>query len=72
MKNFIELKERLNKLINSADLDVRISAKKEAREMGFAIVPINNRYEVVPTKRMLMKFYYAGRTDLIEAIDERG
>lgn len=70
--NILHEKERLNKQINSSDLDVRIRAKKEAKELGFAIIPTSNGYEVVPTKKMLMKFYYAGRTDLIEAIDERG
>lgn len=68
----LDTKKRLNALVNSDDLEIRIKAKREAKELGFAIVPVNNRYEVVPTKRMLMKFYYAGRTDLIEAIDQRG
>lgn len=72
MENFNNTKKRLNALVNSGDLEIRIKAKKEARELGFAIVPVNDRYEVIPTKKMLMQFYYAGRTDLIEAIDERG
>ena len=72
MNNIIHEKERLTKMVNSDDLVVRIEGKKKAKELGFAIVPVNNRYEVIPTKAMLMKFYYAGRTDLIEAIDERG
>ena len=72
MENFINTKERLNKQVNSSDLDIRIKAKREARKLGFAVIPVNDRYEVIPTKKMLMQFYYAGRTDLIEAIDERG
>lgn len=61
--DIIKEKERLNKLINSSDLDVRIKAKKEAKELGFVVIPVNNKYEVMPTKAMLMKFYYAGNID---------
>lgn len=72
MNNITHEKERLTKMVNSDDLEVRIEGKRKAKELGFAIIPVNDKYEVVPTKKMLMQFYYAGRTDLIEAIDERG
>ena len=58
MEHIIKEKERLNKLINSSDLDVRIKARKEAKELGFALVFVNNRYELMLTKRIIMKYYY--------------
>ena len=72
MENFDNTKKKLNALVNSDDLEIRVKAKREAKELGFAVIPVNDRYEVIPTKAMLMKFYYAGRTDLIETIDQRG
>ena len=58
MNNIIEKKKELNKLINSSDIDVRIKARKEAKELGFACVLVNNRYELMLTKTIIMKFYY--------------
>ena len=45
-------KEDISSLVNSEDIDVRIKAKKLAKELGYAVIPCNGRYEIMPTRRM--------------------
>jgi hypothetical protein len=47
----------LTRYVNDADIDVRIAAKKLAKELRYAIIPVNVhgevRLDVLPTKGML-------------------
>ena len=45
-------KEDVFSLVNSEDIDVRIEAKKLAKELGYAVIPCNGRYEIMPTRRV--------------------
>lgn len=70
--NIIKEKERLNKMINSKDLDIRIKAKKEAKELGFAVIPVSNKYEVVPTKKLIGELHDMHEFNAIETLEQRG
>lgn len=47
----------LTHYVNKDDLDIRIAAKKLAKELGYAIIPVNVhgevRLDVLPTKGMI-------------------
>ena len=64
--------KRLNKQINSSDVNIRIKGKKEAKELGFAVVPINGKDEVMPTKKLIQRLYDMNEFDAIETLEQRG
>jgi hypothetical protein len=47
-------KRDLSLLVNSEDIDVRIEAKRLAKELGYAVIPTRDRYEIMPTRRMVV------------------
>ena len=45
-------KEDISSLVNSEDIDIRIEAKRLAKELGYAVIPTRDRYEIMPIRRM--------------------
>ena len=45
-------KRDLSSLVNSEDIDVRIEAKRLAKELGYAVISCRDRYEIMPIRRM--------------------
>lgn len=65
-------KNNMTKLVNDTDIDVRIKVKEAARKADYAIVPVNGRDEVMPTKRLIQKLHDEHEFDAIEALEQRG
>lgn len=65
-------KNDMTRLVNDADIDVRIKVKEAAKKAGYAVIPCNGRDEVIPTKKLIDKLYQTHEFDAIEALEQRG
>lgn len=65
-------KNDMTRLVNDTDIDVRIKVKEAAKKAGYAIVPVNGRDEVIPTKKLIGKLHDMHEFDAIEALEQRG
>lgn len=63
-------KNGMTKLVNDIDIDVRIKVKEAAKRAGYAIVPVNGRDEVMPTKRLIQRLHDEHEFDALETLEK--